>query len=150
MKDKSLTVYYHKVPVGNLVQTPDGRLQFRYAKDWLENENVRPLSQSLPLKDATYNERECVGFFGGLLPEEYNREIIARNLGISARNDFAMLGEIGGEQRPSLRARDAGRSRFRFVLNLEPSWMVRSRGNAAQAQPARRPTHPEPVKRDLV
>lgn len=35
--------------------------------------------------------------FRGLLPEEQNREIIARNLGITPRNDYAMLREIGGE-----------------------------------------------------
>jgi serine/threonine-protein kinase HipA len=37
------------------------------------------------------------GYFGGILPEASNREVVARNLGISARNDFAMLEEIGGE-----------------------------------------------------
>jgi serine/threonine-protein kinase HipA len=31
------------------------------------------------------------------LPDESKREIIGRNLGISARNDFAMLERIGGE-----------------------------------------------------
>jgi serine/threonine-protein kinase HipA len=31
------------------------------------------------------------------LPEENKGEIIARNLGISARNDYAMLERIGGE-----------------------------------------------------
>src|SRR5271155_998792 len=40
---------------------------------------------------------ECRGYFGGILPEESKREIIARNLGISARNDYAMLEQIGGE-----------------------------------------------------
>jgi len=32
-----------------------------------------------------------------ILPEESKREIIAGNLGISARNDYAMLEQIGGE-----------------------------------------------------
>lgn len=36
-------------------------------------------------------------FFAGILPEDGIREVIARNLGISARNDFAMLEQIGGE-----------------------------------------------------
>jgi len=35
--------------------------------------------------------------FSGILPEESKREIIARNLGISARKDYAMLEQIGGE-----------------------------------------------------
>jgi hypothetical protein len=34
-------------------------------------------------------------FFGGLLPEADSRDQIARNLGISANNDFAMLERIG-------------------------------------------------------
>jgi len=48
------------------------------------------LSQSLPLAKKRFNKRECRPFFAGILPEEAKREIIARNLGISARNDFAL------------------------------------------------------------
>jgi serine/threonine-protein kinase HipA len=32
-----------------------------------------------------------------VLPDESKREIVARNLGISKRNDYAMLERIGGE-----------------------------------------------------
>ena len=94
---KTLRVDLLGESVGILEQTPTGRIEFRYTKDWLQRAGAHPLSQSLPLEDRVFEERECVGFFGGLLPEEHNREIIARNLGISARNDFAMLREIGGE-----------------------------------------------------
>lgn len=94
---KRLRVHLLGQPVGILEQTSTGRIEFRYSKDWLQKDGAHPLSQSLPLEDRVFEERECVGFFGGLLPEEHNREIIARNLGISARNDFAMLREIGGE-----------------------------------------------------
>ncbi len=44
-----------------------------------------------------FGRNECRGFFAGLLPDESKREIIAKNLGISAANDFAMLEQIGGE-----------------------------------------------------
>src|SRR6185437_8319937 len=44
-----------------------------------------------------FTRKECRGFFAGILPEENKREIIARNLGISARNDYVMLERIGGE-----------------------------------------------------
>ena len=56
-----------------------------------------PLSHSLPLRKERFNRNECRGFFAGILPDESKREIIAKNLGISARNDFAMLEQIGGE-----------------------------------------------------
>jgi serine/threonine-protein kinase HipA len=51
----------------------------------------------LPLRKERFSRNECRGYFGGILPEESKREIIARNLGISARNDYAMLEQIGGE-----------------------------------------------------
>ena len=94
---KALDVYFHGKLAGVLEQTPEGRIEFSYAEEWIQSENARPISQSLPLRAETFEERACIGYFGGLLPEEYNREIIARNLGITARNDFAMLREIGGE-----------------------------------------------------
>ena len=66
-------------------------------KKWLSNPVATALSQSLPLRAERFSRRECEGFFGGVLPEGEKRKIIARNLGISARNDMAMLEEIGGE-----------------------------------------------------
>ena len=83
--------------VGLLEQGRNGKLSFRYDPEWLAKEESRPLSQSLPLQPEKFNEKQCAPFFGGLLPEEQNREVIARNLGITSRNDFAMLREIGGE-----------------------------------------------------
>lgn len=94
---KELTVYLHGGRVGILTLEPTGRMTFAYAPEWLEGPGARPLSHSLPLRKESFDERECVGFFGGLLPEEGNRQIVARNLGITSRNDFAMLREIGGE-----------------------------------------------------
>ncbi len=51
----------------------------------------------MPLRKERFSRNECRGFFGGILPEQAKRELIARNLGISARNDYAMLEQIGGE-----------------------------------------------------
>ena len=70
---------------------------FEYTADWLNKPGAMPLSQSLPLRKERFKGKECRGFFAGILPEESKREIIARNLGISARNDYAMLEQIGGE-----------------------------------------------------
>jgi serine/threonine-protein kinase HipA len=49
------------------------------------------------LRKKRFKRNECRGFFAGILPEGAAREIIARNLGISAPNDYAMLERIGGE-----------------------------------------------------
>ena len=70
---------------------------FDYVESWLSNPTAIPLSQSLPLTKKHFTRNDCRGYFAGVLPDESKREIIARNIGISARNDFAMLERIGGE-----------------------------------------------------
>ena len=94
---RTLDVYLRRNFVGQLIQDENGQLAFLYAGGWLNNPNAVPLSHSLPLRKEKFNRNECRGFFAGVLPDESKREIIAKNLGISARNDFAMLERIGGE-----------------------------------------------------
>src|SRR5580698_9633675 len=94
---RMLDVYLHEHLVGHLIQDDGGQVSFEYIESWLAQPGAAALSQSLPLRKERFPAKECRGFFGGILPEESKREIIARNLGISARNDYAMLEQIGGE-----------------------------------------------------
>jgi serine/threonine-protein kinase HipA len=94
---KTLDVYLHNNLVGHLIQDDGGQMVFDYARNWLDKPEATQLSQSLPLREQRFSRNECRGFFAGILPDESKREIIARNLGISARNDYAMLEQIGGE-----------------------------------------------------
>lgn len=94
---KKLDVYLRDDLVGHFVQDDHGDVAFSYAESWLENVAAIPLSQSLPLRQERFSRKECRGFFAGLLPEQSMREIIAHILGISAKNDFKMLEQIGGE-----------------------------------------------------
>ena len=94
---RTLDVYLHNELVGHLIQDDGGQMVFDYVERWLQKPGATPLSQSLPLRKERFKRNECRGFFAGILPEESKREIIARNLGISARNDYAMLEQIGGE-----------------------------------------------------
>jgi len=94
---RSLDVYLHNDEVGRLTQDDHGQMGFTYDLEWIDNPSAVPLSQSLPLRKEPFDRNECRGFFGGLLPEETQREIIAKNLGVSAKNDFALLEKIGGE-----------------------------------------------------
>lgn len=94
---KTLDVYLHDVLAGHLIQDEAGQTTFAYTQAWLERPGATALSVTLPVRRERFNRSECRGFFAGILPEEGKREIIARNLGISARNDFAMLERIGGE-----------------------------------------------------
>jgi serine/threonine-protein kinase HipA len=94
---RTLDVYLHAGLVGHLTQDDDGDMSFQYAESWLQRAGGVPLSHSLPLRPERFRRKECRGYFAGILPEESKREMIARNLGISARNDYAMLERIGGE-----------------------------------------------------
>lgn len=94
---RMLDVYLFNDLVGHLIQDDGGQMVFDYAKTWLNKPGAVALSHSLPLRQKRFRNKECRGFFAGILPEEAKREIIARNLGISARNDYAMLEQIGGE-----------------------------------------------------
>jgi len=94
---RTLDVYLRRILVGHYAQDDHGDISFRYADAWLGAKGRFPLSRSLPLRAEPFNARECRAFFSGVLPEAHSRELIARNLGISARNDFSMLERIGGE-----------------------------------------------------
>src|SRR6185312_7621966 len=94
---RMLDVYLHTDLTGHLTQDDGGDMSFQYLESWLSNPAAVPLSRSLPLRKEPFRRKECRGFFGGILPEQAQRERIARNLGISPRNDYAMLEQIGGE-----------------------------------------------------
>jgi serine/threonine-protein kinase HipA len=122
---RTLDVYLHRVLVGHLIQDDDGQMFFDYAESWLENPAAMPLSHSLPLRKERFTRKECSGFFGGILPEQNLREIVAKNLGISAKNDFAMLEQIGGECAGAVTFISAGQplpereDRYRDLSNKE-------------------------------
>jgi len=94
---RALDVYLHRDLVGKLVQDEQGVMRFAYVPEWFHHPGAIPLSHSLPLTDKRYGRNESRAFFAGVLPEQHQREVIAKNLGISAKNDFAMLDMIGGE-----------------------------------------------------
>jgi serine/threonine-protein kinase HipA len=83
--------------VGQLTQDKHGELGFAYAPAWLDDAAAQPLSASLPKRAESFTRRECRPFFGGLLPEEGQREAAAQALGVSRANDFALLDRLGGD-----------------------------------------------------
>ena len=64
---------------------------------WVSRPDAIPLSASLPVRAEPFDDRAARPFFAGLLPEQEKRDQVARALGVSSRNDFALLEGIGGE-----------------------------------------------------
>ena len=94
MTGRRLDVWCFDERAGTLVDDRAG-LAFTYDENW-HGGTMPPLSQSLPL-DGTFGPPAVEGFFGGLLPEGAPRELLARQLGISAGNDFGLLEALGGD-----------------------------------------------------
>ncbi len=91
-----LEVWLFAQRVGSL-SLQDGRLRFCYATPYLAQADALPLSASLPLQAAPFDERQSRSFFAGLLPEGQMRRLIAQHFQVSRQNDFALLDHIGGE-----------------------------------------------------
>jgi serine/threonine-protein kinase HipA len=94
---RNLDVWWDNKIVGQLTQNDHGDLGFVYAPAWLADAHTLPLSASLPKREKAFKKRECRPFFAGLLPEENQREVVARVLGVSPANDFSLLDRLGGD-----------------------------------------------------
>lgn len=93
----SLRVWWDGRAVGTLRTNEHGEMQFVYEPTWLADAAAPPLSLSLPKREAPFKRRECRPFFAGLLPEDVQRDGVARALGVSRGNDFALLDALGGD-----------------------------------------------------
>lgn len=91
-----LEVWLFADRVGTLTLV-EGRLNFRYATQWLQEPNAVALSYSLPLQAESFDDHKARPFFAGLLPEGHLRRLIAQQFQVSRQNDFALLDHIGGE-----------------------------------------------------
>lgn len=93
---RTLHAYWNNRIVGEL--TRDGsRLSFRYDRSYLSQRAALPLSRHLPTKDVMFDDSATRAFFANLLPEGGIRRQVARQLGVSAENIFALLEGIGGD-----------------------------------------------------
>ncbi len=86
-----LDVYLKNIHAGTLEET-NGRMAFTYRAGLPANAAV---SRAMPVRAEAYGHNECHAYFGGLLPEEDQRLILAQALHISEKNDFRMLEAIG-------------------------------------------------------
>lgn len=74
------------------------RLQFAYNEDWRRDDDAYPLSLSMPLTARSHAHREINSFIWGLLPDnDRTLERWAREFQVSARNAFALIGNVGAD-----------------------------------------------------
>jgi serine/threonine-protein kinase HipA len=95
--DAILNVFLNNLTVGKLWLDDKRRFVFQYDERWLATPRPLPLSLSLPLRSKLYDDDTARAFFANLLPEAYIRQAVARKLGLSEQNDFALIWSLGGE-----------------------------------------------------
>lgn len=94
---ETLNVYFEQTRVGFLSIDDTRQFSFQYSKKWLTSPDAFQISISLPMQEEIFSNDKVKSFFSNLLPESGSRELIAKRLKISSKNDFMLLKRIGGE-----------------------------------------------------
>lgn len=95
--ESALDVFLSNKLIGSLWLDKRRKFTFQYTLDWVNTPRAIPISLSLPLREELFSDDQARPFFANLLPEADIRRVIAKKLGISEENDFALLEIIGGE-----------------------------------------------------
>lgn len=91
-----LDVYLNSDLAGFLEQKNNGELIFTYDINYLKTAK-HGISLSLPLQAEAFTGLPVKAFFSGLLPDEIVRVRLAKYLGLSKNNSFALLKIVGGD-----------------------------------------------------
>lgn len=93
----TLNIYWDRRLAGRLRLDEKRNFIFQYEPSWLAGAAAHALSVRLPLRPEPFPDDAARPFFSNLLPEARIRELIAKGLGVSDKNDFKLLEELGGE-----------------------------------------------------
>jgi len=95
---QDLFVYMNGMLVGMLVRKSMGHLAFTYNHDWLNCEQSRPISLSMPLTESAYEGQVVDNYLENLLPDsELIRERIQARFQAPSKKCFDLLSFIGGD-----------------------------------------------------
>lgn len=96
MKHGILILSFNQKKIGELkINTQDNQLFFCYESDWIKDGFA--ISPHLPLENLKEQNQNISVFIENLLPEEENRELLARSIGISRTSIFGLIKKIGLE-----------------------------------------------------
>ncbi|MBK8872164.1 MAG: HipA N-terminal domain-containing protein [Elusimicrobia bacterium] len=87
-------VFVETQKAGELSKNESG-YTFAYSPEYLNSPHPRPVSFSLPLREAPYHSPRLFSFFDGLLPEGWLLEVTARASKIDENDKFALLLHTG-------------------------------------------------------
>ena len=97
MKQLDIWLEAAETPIGRVARDDHGAMVFVYADDWFSNANAHPISLSLPLTDAPFDDILTRSFFNNLLQENDQLDsVLARN-GLDRNDVVGILEHIGAD-----------------------------------------------------
>ncbi len=87
---KAGKVFYKNLFAGIIKEDENG-ISFVYDKEYLLNENAKPVSLTLPLREKEYISKTMIPFFDGLIPEGWLLDIAQTNWKINPRDRMELL-----------------------------------------------------------
>jgi serine/threonine-protein kinase HipA len=88
--NKTGKVYYDKTLAGHIEET-DAGYEFKYDGDYLAIPSAKPVSLTLPLRQAPYHSKTLFAFFDGLIPEGWLLNIAKEHWKILTNDRFELL-----------------------------------------------------------
>lgn len=87
---KQARIYFKDKPAGILTESDSG-YEFKYYKEYLEQESAKPISKTFPLSGEVYQSNILFPFFDGLIPEGWLLDVAIRNTNISILDRMSLL-----------------------------------------------------------
>ncbi len=84
-------VYRNGKLAGTLIQYNPRNYEFRYDDTWFTNDNLPPISLTLPKTQQTYQADHLFPFFFNMISEGVNRKLQCRQLKIDENDYFGLL-----------------------------------------------------------
>lgn len=87
---RSANVYMHGILAGVLVENDEG-YRFYYLEDYLDRQDAKPISMTLPIQKEVFSSKILFPFFDGLIPEGWLLDIAERNWKLDPRDRMGLL-----------------------------------------------------------
>jgi len=84
-------VVYYKNTLAGIITENEENYVFQYDENYLNNENSKPISLTLPLQKQPFESKILFPFFDGLIPEGWLLNIAVSNWKINQRDRFGLL-----------------------------------------------------------
>jgi serine/threonine-protein kinase HipA len=74
-----------------IIEELDGLFVFTYDTKYLQKQDAKPVSLTLPLQQEPYKQKTLFAFFDGLIPEGWLLDIVTKNWKINPRDRMSLL-----------------------------------------------------------